>query len=55
MVTPSEQTFGGPNFLSKMTFRPRGPRVTLTVLAKVSMPTLSDFRASSLKRICFAM
>ena len=32
-VTPSLVTVGEPNFLSMMTFRPLGPRVTLTASA----------------------
>ena len=40
MVTPSEQTCGGPNFLSRITFRPLGPSVTFTVSARMSMPCL---------------
>ena len=47
MVTPSEQTCGGPNFLSSTTLRPRGPRVILTASARMSMPVRSDLRASS--------
>ena len=47
IVTPSELTCGGPNFLSTMTFWPRGPSVFLTVLARMSMPSLSLARASS--------
>ena len=53
MVTPSLQTWGGPNFLSRTTFRPSGPRVTPTVLAIVSMPRFIAARASSLKVSCF--
>src|SRR5215212_1430499 len=47
-VTPSWVTVGAPNFLSSATLRPLGPRVVLTALASVSMPVLSDRRASSL-------
>ncbi len=55
MVTPSLQTVGGPNFLSKTTFLPLGPRVTPTVSAIVSMPRFIKARASSLKVNCFAI
>jgi len=48
MVTPSFVTMGAPNFLSRMTFRPRGPSVILTVLARASTPRLSASRALSL-------
>jgi hypothetical protein len=38
MVTPSLVIVGEPNFLSKTTFLPLGPRVILTVLANLSTP-----------------
>ena len=53
MVTPSLLTCGGPNFLSRMTLRPLGPRVTLTVSAKASTPRMMERRASSACAICF--
>src|SRR5664279_5689601 len=55
MVTPSFVMFGPPNFLSSTTYRPRGPRVTLTASASLSTPRCSAERASVSKRICFAM
>ena len=54
IVTPSEMTWGGPNFLSSTTLRPRGPRVTPTVSASLSMPRFIAARASSLYLICLA-
>src|SRR5437762_55205 len=53
-VTPSLVTVGEPNFLSMTTFRPLGPRVTLTASARASTPRLSLARASVLKRSSFA-
>src|SRR5207248_2685133 len=53
-VTPSCVTVGAPHFLSRATLRPRGPSVALTAPARVSIPRLSERRASSLKRSCFA-
>ena len=47
IVTPSELTWGGPNFLSTITFRPRGPSVDFNVSARTSMPALRRARASS--------
>lgn len=47
MVTPSLHTWGGPNFLSRITFLPLGPRVIFTVSANVSIPVFRDLRASS--------
>ena len=55
MVTPSLHTDGGPNFFSRITFLPRGPRVTFTAFARVSIPVFSVFRASSLNVSCLAM
>src|SRR6266566_1505813 len=46
---------GLPNFLSRTTFRPFGPRVTLTAWAMTLTPRRSDARASSLNRSCLAM
>jgi hypothetical protein len=37
-VTPSLVTVGAPNFLSRTTLRPLGPRVTLTALASLLTP-----------------
>ena len=40
MVTPSLVMVGAPNFFSRTTLRPLGPRVTLTALASLSTPGL---------------
>src|SRR5688572_1988946 len=53
-VTPSWVTVGGPHFLSIATFRPLGPRVTLTAFARASIPVLSWRRADSSKIRSFA-
>ena len=53
--TPSFVTVGAPNFLSNRTFRPLGPRVTLTALDSFSTPRRSALRASSLNINCLAM
>ncbi|VXB13779.1 hypothetical protein ARTHRO8AJ_140006 [Arthrobacter sp. 8AJ] len=55
MVTPSFVMVGAPHFLSRTTLRPRGPSVTLTVFASLSMPASRDRRAASLNASCFAM
>src|SRR6201986_4525908 len=55
MVTPSLVIVGAPNFLSRTTLRPRGPRVTLTVSASVLTPCSSRCRASSEKLRIFAI
>src|SRR5262245_2941812 len=55
MVTPSFVIVVAPNFLSMTTFRPRGPRVTRTVLASLSTPRWSASRAAELNCSCFAM
>src|SRR5436309_5121846 len=47
MVTPSLVIVGAPNFLSRTTYRPLGPRVTLTALATASTPCSSALRASA--------
>ena len=47
MVTPSLVISGAPNFLSSTTLRPLGPRVTLTVSARMLTPASSALRASS--------
>src|SRR5690349_24097802 len=49
---------GAPNFLSRTTYRPFGPSVTLTALATASTPCSSALRASasyfsSLCAMCF--
>src|SRR5258708_20629461 len=54
-VTPSWVTVGEPNFLSRATLRPLGPRVALTASAIRSMPFLSDGRASSSNTSGFAI
>src|ERR1700727_2369344 len=46
-VTPSLVIVGAPHFLSMTTLRPRGPSVTLTVLASLSTPRSRERRASS--------
>ena len=55
IVTPSFVIVGEPNFLSRMTFRPRGPSVTLTAFASWSTPALRRSRASILNLICLAI
>src|SRR3712207_8955693 len=55
MVTPSLVMVGAPNFLSRTTLRPRGPRVTLTVSASLSTPRSRERRASSLNLMILAM
>src|SRR5664280_1311126 len=54
MVTPSLVIVGAPNFLSRTTFRPLGPIVTLTASARRSTPRLRDRRAVSSKTSCLA-
>ena len=54
MVTPSLMTVGEPNFFSRTTLRPRGPRVTLTAFASLSTPASRRRRASSVYLISFA-
>src|SRR6185312_16182563 len=54
-VTPSLVIEGEPNFLSIITLRPFGPRVTLTALAKTSTPRFNASRASTLYLTCFAI
>src|SRR3954468_7106538 len=46
---------GAPNFLSRTTLRPRGPRVTLTASASALTPCSRRCRASSEKLRIFAM
>ena len=55
MVTPSLVMMGAPNFLLSTTLRPLGPRVILTVSARVSIPAHSALRASSPCLICLAI
>ncbi|CAA9547522.1 MAG: hypothetical protein AVDCRST_MAG73-2562, partial [uncultured Thermomicrobiales bacterium] len=52
-VTPSWVTVGAPNFLSRATLRPFGPRVVLTALARTSTPSLRERRAASLNSMTF--
>src|SRR5258705_11182328 len=54
-VTPSLVIVGDPNFLSRMTLRPLGPRVTLTALARLLTPRRMPCREASPYTICFAM
>src|SRR5439155_21064797 len=53
-LTPSSTMAGGPNFFSRMTLRPRGPRVTRTASASASTPSFRRLRASSLNSSCLA-
>ncbi len=46
-VTPSLVMVGEPNFLSRMTLRPLGPRVTFTASASAFTPRRIALRASS--------
>ena len=55
IVTPSLVMVGAPNFLSNTTLRPLGPNVTFTAFASASTPRPKARRASSLKRISFAI
>src|SRR3990170_8233711 len=54
-VTPSLVMTGEPNFLSRTTFRPLGPSVTLTASARRLTPRRMDCRDSSPYVICFAI
>src|SRR3954454_7382048 len=54
-VTPSLVMVGLPNFFSRTTLRPRGPRVTFTASANWLTPRKIAWRESSLYRICFAI
>src|SRR4051812_29482562 len=51
-VTPSLVTVGAPQLRSRTTFLPRGPRVTLTVLARTSRPWAMLCRADCENTIC---
>src|SRR3954471_9032060 len=53
-VTPSLVTVGEPQLFSMMTFRPRGPSVTLTVLARMLSPLAMLCRALWEKTISLA-
>src|SRR5205809_2441100 len=53
-VTPSFVTVGAPQDFSITTFRPRGPRVTVTASARTLMPRSTLARASSPNRTSFA-
>src|SRR6266568_164642 len=54
-VTPSLVMTGEPNFLSRTTLRPLGPRVTLTASARRLTPRRIACRESSPYVICFAI
>src|SRR5215212_2879024 len=54
-VTPSLVMFGPPNFFSRTTLRPLGPRVTLTASASWLTPRRIACRDWSPYVICFAM
>src|SRR5579875_110572 len=53
-VTPSLVTVGEPNDFWMMTFRPRGPSVTLTARASLATPRCIACRASCSNAIIFA-
>src|SRR5881275_1874498 len=53
-VTPSLVTVGDPQLFSMMTFRPRGPSVTFTVLARMLSPLAMLWRALCAKTISLA-
>ncbi|CAB5042951.1 unannotated protein [freshwater metagenome] len=55
METPSLVMVGAPHFFSNTTFRPLGPRVTLTASASTFMPRSSERRASSSNAMIFAI
>src|SRR6185503_4789679 len=54
-VTPSLVMVGDPNFVSRITFRPLGPRVTFTALARLLTPRRMPCREESPYTICLAM
>src|SRR5713101_3019841 len=54
-VTPSFVIVGDPNFLSRITLRPLGPRVTFTASASWLTPRSTAWRECSPYTICFAM
>src|SRR6185295_2665151 len=53
-VTPSLVTVGDPHDFSITTLRPRGPKVTLTVFARMSSPVAMRCRASCENTMVFA-
>src|SRR6202165_725331 len=55
IVTPSLVTVGAPNFFSRTTLRPLGPRVMRTDEATMSMPFLRACRASTSNVTVFAI
>ena len=55
IVTPSLVISGEPNDFSRTTLRPLGPKVTLTVSAKISTPRIMLARASDENLISFAI
>src|SRR4029078_2385199 len=54
-VTPSLVIVGEPNFLSRTTLRPFGPRVTFTASASWLTPRSMACRDCSAYTICFAL
>src|SRR5262245_58197321 len=54
-VTPSFVIVGEPNFLSRTTLRPLGPRVTFTASASWFTPRSTAWRDCSPYTICFAI
>src|SRR4029078_7977537 len=54
-VTPSLVIVGDPNFLSRITLRPLGPRVTFTASAKLLTPRRIAWREASPYLISFAI
>src|SRR5215831_3234325 len=54
-VTPSLVMVGEPNFLSRTTLRPLGPRVTFTASASWLTPRRTAWRDCSPYTICFAI
>src|SRR3569833_1095742 len=54
METPSLVMGGAPHFFSSTTFRPRGPRDTLTASARVFKPRSRPRRASTSNAISLA-
>ena len=55
MVSPSLTMSGAPNFFSRTTFRPLGPMVTRTALARAFTPRSRELRDSSEKERSLAM
>ena len=55
MVTPSLVIRGEPNDFSRTTLRPLGPKVTLTVSARMSTPRTMAARASAENLISFTI